>query len=449
MSSWAKLPSELLCEVYKYLNLEKETEQVQLHLKAPLLKVCKAWHFGFMPSFYREISITSLDNLSKMLFYRNVRQDYFGYTHFLQLAPTNPTQGSLQSLMDILSRCIGQLEKLHLVSVDLSGLDDITMSNLNDLSLSSCLFNPSFILNICNNLNTLALDNCPQINEDLLYQITEKSPNLTTLSVSGCFFKSLYFLENVNDLKILDLSHTAISIDTLSGLVSVCHHLTDLSISGLPYYSREAQVLSTIISSKKNLVNIDGRYCPGFFPSLLQMDSKFLAQIVKLGLGYNAFLTESSSRLLFQKLDSLQTLVFAEKAVVTDLVLHHVTSRSNKLLRLTLPHQPMDRSLSLVNPHAILKIPTALPNLIYFEAQGYLISDDVLLAFATTCPNLETFNICNAQSISPHLTVKGIEGLLQACLKLKHLLFKNVFDQSKQKQLKKIQQSYSRVLLSY
>ena len=351
--------------------------------------------------------------------------------------------------MDILSRCIGQLEKLHLVSVDLSGLDDITMSNLNDLSLSSCLFNPSFILNICNNLNTLALDNCPQINEDLLYQITEKSPNLTTLSVSGCFFKSLYFLENVNDLKILDLSHTAISIDTLSGLVSVCHHLTDLSISGLPYYSREAQVLSTIISSKKNLVNIDGRYCPGFFPSLLQMDSKFLAQIVKLGLGYNAFLTESSSRLLFQKLDSLQTLVFAEKAVVTDLVLHHVTSRSNKLLRLTLPHQPMDRSLSLVNPHAILKIPTALPNLIYFEAQGYLISDDVLLAFATTCPNLETFNICNAQSISPHLTVKGIEGLLQACLKLKHLLFKNVFDQSKQKQLKKIQQSYSRVLLSY
>jgi hypothetical protein len=201
---------------------------------------------------------------------------------------------------------------------------------------------------------------------------------------------------------------------------------------------------------KRKLVNIDGRYCPGFFPALLQMDSDFLSQLVKLGLGYNAFLTESSSRLLFQKFDNLRTLVFADKAVVTDLVLHHITSRSAKLQRLTLPHQPMDRSLSLVNPHAIMKLPSALRGLIQFDAQGYLLSDDVLLAFSTSCLDLETININNSQSTSPHLTLNGIETLLKSCTKLKHFQFQNVFNQPHQKlALKKLQQTYCKALLSY
>jgi hypothetical protein len=110
----------------------------------------------------------------------------------------------------------------------------------------------------------------------------------------------------------------------------------------------------------------------------------------------------------------------------------------------------MDRSLSLVNPHAILKIPSALPGLVHFEAQGYLISDDVFLAFSMSCPELETFNINNSHSVSPFITINGIETLLVKCSKLKHVQFKNVFNQTEQKlALRRLQQSYSRVLLSY
>jgi hypothetical protein len=428
-----RIPSELIEIIYDLIV--EDDGDLRWHVTRPLLQLNRTIRQILLPRYFIKLDLL-IKNKEKYHSYLLQGLEFISNVKSITLTADRHQLGV--TILNEIKSLPNSITNFELSKMDISLLN-FQFSKISRISFDSVIFDDS----ICYEYSTLKqiyFHNCKCLNDSMLLFFLALNTQITHLSVSNCPIsnESVSIISKLK-LEYLDISGTGIEVDYL-------HLLGDVKFLGLrdmPYTMRQTDLLTDALTIFKSLEQLDVRGTTCALNALLNMEHFGL---LELKFGTSAYLQDSSLRSLLAKFPSLVSIELS-KMPLSDMALYHLIQRSGQLETLILPRQNTSPQLHLVTPATLLRLPTCLRNLKYFEAIGYPFNHDILLEFATHSQQLEYLFIGNTYRSYPFITEKTIEYLLDHCPKLKKLGCQGLG--LNHVMLKRLQKQYYRTLILY
>jgi hypothetical protein len=413
MFAW--IPPELIELVYDYIDLNLECD-LRWHYSLPLLQLNRHWRATLLPKYWRKLELMNIKRIDKYQLFLLRGLEVIGNVVSLSLKSPEPNWDRKNLRMAILHQISPQCKVFELSKMNIC-LMSFPFDNITRIVLDTVVFDDS----ICYEyllLKELFLINCRCVNDSMLLFLLALNLQITTLAVVNCPITN-DSIPVINKLKLnyIDLSGTLITVDYIH-VLGEQSEIRYLGLARMQFTMRQTDFLTDALTQFKFLERLDVRGTTCALNALLNMEHFGL---LELKFGTNAFLQDSSLRSLLTKYPSLLSIEFSDELPLSDMALFHLIQRLKQLERLSLPRQNTSPQLHLVTSATLLRIPTYLPNLKYFEAIGYHFNHEVLLEFARHCQNLEYLFIGNSRKSFPFITEATIAVLLQKLKKLKKI----------------------------
>jgi hypothetical protein len=315
----------------------------------------------------------------------------------------------------ILTQLTRNITILELSKMDVS-LMRFDLPKLTRLVLDHVVFDDSLCYEYPN-LRVVQLRNCRCVNDSLLLYLLALNPQVEELGIPYCPItsESIGLLSKLN-LQYLDISGTMIGVEDLHLLTK--SKIRTLGLADMQYRMRQVELLTDVFTEFDSLESLDVRGTTCALNALVNLENHNLTTL-KFGTG--AFLKDVALRSLLTNFPYLKVMEFSDDVPLSDIALYHLLQRAKTLERLVLPKQNPVSQLHLITSGTLLRIPSSLPNLRHFEAQGYYMNENIIMEFATHAQRLECLLIGQSRKSHPLITESSIEYLVRNLKQLKKL----------------------------